>query len=58
MMPRSVILFLAANPAETDPLALDEECAAIERELMLTPGRDDFDLQPTIFHVNGQPWTQ
>jgi hypothetical protein len=36
-MPRSVILFLAANPAGTSSLALDQECAAIERELKLTP---------------------
>jgi hypothetical protein len=26
-------------------LALDEECAAIERELRLSPGRDDFDFR-------------
>src|SRR4051812_38261828 len=45
MMPRSVILFLAANPAGTDPLALDQECAAIERELKMTPGRDDFEFR-------------
>jgi formylglycine-generating enzyme required for sulfatase activity len=45
MMSRSVILFLAANPAGTDPLALDQECAAIERELKLTPGRDDFEFR-------------
>lgn len=45
MASRSVILFLAANPAGTAPLALDQECAAIERELKLTPGRDDFELR-------------
>jgi len=44
-MPRSVILFLAANPADTRPRALDEECAAIERELLMTPGRDAFDFR-------------
>ena len=42
---RHVILFLAANPAETTRLALDEECAAIERELRMTTGRDDFDFR-------------
>jgi hypothetical protein len=36
-----VILFLPADPARTSLRALDEECAAIERELALTPGRDD-----------------
>jgi hypothetical protein len=45
MMPRSVILFLAANPAKTTSRALDQECAAIERELKLTPGRDDFEFR-------------
>jgi hypothetical protein len=44
-MPRSVILFLAANPVGTNLLALDQECAAIERELKLTPGRDDFEFR-------------
>jgi len=42
---RHVILFLAANPDETTRLALDEECAAIERELRMTTGRDDFDFR-------------
>ena len=42
---RHVILFLAANPSDTTRLALDEECAAIERELRLTTGRDDFDFR-------------
>jgi CHAT domain len=37
---RHVILFLAANPSGTTRLALDEECAAIERELLMAPGRD------------------
>lgn len=42
---RHVILFLAANPSETTRLALDEECAAIERELRMTTCRDDFDFR-------------
>jgi hypothetical protein len=40
-----VVLFLAANPAGTTHLLLDEECAAIERELRMTAGRDDFDFR-------------
>jgi len=42
---RRVILFLAANPASTSPLALDQECAAIERELRMSAHRDDFELR-------------
>jgi hypothetical protein len=42
---RNLILFLAANPSTTTRLALDEECAAIERELRMTPHRDDFELR-------------
>jgi hypothetical protein len=42
---RSVILFLAANPSTTSPLALDQECAAIERELRMTAHRDDFEFR-------------
>jgi hypothetical protein len=42
---RHIILFLAANPNEIMRLALDEECAAIERELRMTTGRDDFDFR-------------
>ncbi len=42
---RHVILFLAANPSGTTRLALDEECAAIERELRMTVGRDDFEFR-------------
>lgn len=42
---RRLILFLAANPSAMPPLALDEECAAIERELRMTIGRDDFELR-------------
>jgi hypothetical protein len=44
-MPRSVILFLAANPLHTCLRALDQECAAIERELRVTPGRDALGLR-------------
>jgi len=39
---KHTILFLAANPGDTSQLALQEECAAIEHELRLTSGRDDF----------------
>jgi CHAT domain len=42
---RHRILFLAANPPSTARLALDEECAAIERELRLTSDRDDFEFR-------------
>jgi hypothetical protein len=42
---RRVILFLAANPSNTSPRALDQECAAIERELRMTGHRDDFDFR-------------
>jgi CHAT domain len=42
---KHTILFLAANPLGTDRLALDEECAAIERELRMSAGRDDFDFR-------------
>jgi len=48
LVPRSgrhVILFLAANPTGTGRLALEQECAAIERELHMTTGRDDFDFR-------------
>lgn len=44
-MSRSVILFLAANPAGIDDRRLGEECAAIEREIRMTPGRDHFDFR-------------
>src|SRR5262245_53280248 len=44
-MTKPVILFLAANPDGTSRIALDEECAAIEREIAMTPGRDDFELR-------------
>jgi hypothetical protein len=42
---KHVILFLAANPQRTSRLALDEECAAIERELRSTEARNDFDFR-------------
>ena len=42
---KHVILFLAADPRGTPRRALDEECAAIERELRMTSGRDDFDFR-------------
>jgi hypothetical protein len=44
-MPRHVILFLAANPGGTSPLRLGEECAEIQRELKMTPYRDDFHFE-------------
>lgn len=44
-MSKPVVLFLAANPKGTTELALTAECAAITRELQMTPGRGDFDLQ-------------
>jgi hypothetical protein len=43
-MTRHVILFLAANPSRSSPLALDQECAAIERELRMAVHRDDFEF--------------
>ena len=39
------ILFLAANPTDTDPLELDEEMRAIDQELRRTEYRDHFDLR-------------
>jgi predicted MPP superfamily phosphohydrolase len=43
--PRHVILFLAADPAGMSRHAVDEECAAIERELDMAPGRDEFEFR-------------
>ena len=43
--PKHLILFLAANPSNTSQLALDQECAAIERELRMTANRDDFEFR-------------
>jgi hypothetical protein len=40
----SLILFLAANPDGAKQLALDQECAAIESELRMSPKREDFEL--------------
>jgi hypothetical protein len=40
-----VILFLAANPRDTNQLRLGEECAEIHRELQLAPYRDDFSFE-------------
>src|SRR5262245_33343402 len=37
-----LILFLAANPRGSNPLRLGEECAEIQRELAMTPYRDEF----------------
>lgn len=42
---KHTILYVAANPLDTDRLALDEECAAIERELRMTACRDDFEFR-------------
>lgn len=42
---RNTILFLAANPITASRLTFDEECAAIERELRMTDGRDEFDFR-------------
>jgi riboflavin biosynthesis pyrimidine reductase len=42
---KHTILYVAANPLDTTRLALDEECAAIERELRMATGRDDFDFR-------------
>jgi CHAT domain len=41
---KNVILFLASDPVGTTRLAVDEECAAIERELRMTYGRHNFAL--------------
>ena len=42
---QELIAFLAANPSGTSRLLLDEECAAIERELSMTAARDVFALR-------------
>jgi hypothetical protein len=42
---RKVIAFMAANPAGTSRLLLDEECAGIERELSMTAARSVFALR-------------
>jgi hypothetical protein len=40
-----VILFLAADPLGSDARALDHECAAIDRELRMTPRRNDLEVR-------------
>jgi hypothetical protein len=42
---KHTILFLAANPADTAALALDEECRAIERELQRSTFHDELELR-------------
>jgi len=42
---RKVILFLAANPVSASRIACDLECAAIERELRMTDGRDEWEVR-------------
>lgn len=42
---RNVILFLAANPHDSSPLKLGDECAEIQRELRLAPHGDDFSFE-------------
>jgi hypothetical protein len=44
-MTKHTILFLAANPRGTDPLALDREAHAIEAELERSGHRDRFELE-------------
>jgi CHAT domain len=39
------ILFLAANPTDTDPLRLDEEIRAIDEELLKAEFRDRFEIE-------------
>jgi hypothetical protein len=43
-MQKHTILFLAANPSETPPLALDREVRAIQKELEQSGFRDCFEL--------------
>lgn len=43
--PKPVILFLSANPKGSSKLSLDGECAAVMRELKMTPERGAFDFQ-------------
>jgi hypothetical protein len=44
-MTKHRILFLTANPTKSSGVSLDQECAAIERELRMTTHRDDFDFR-------------
>jgi hypothetical protein len=43
-MKKHIILFLAANPAGTTALKLDEEARAIQEELQRANRRDQFEL--------------
>lgn len=45
-MPRSVILFLTSDPVHVGAWAIERECAAIDRALAMTPGRDAVELRP------------
>jgi hypothetical protein len=48
------ILFLAANPRDTDPLRLDQEVRAIDEALRKAAYRDSFDLiQHSAVRVGG-----
>ncbi len=40
-----VVLFLAANPRDTEPLALDEEVRSISQKIRLSEHRDSVDLR-------------
>lgn len=44
-MKKHTILFLAANPSDTDPLALDREARSIHKELEQSGHRDRFQLE-------------
>ena len=44
-MKKHTILFLAANPSDTDPLALDREARSILKELEQSGHRDRFQLE-------------
>lgn len=44
-MKKHMILFLAANPRGSNLLKLGEECAEIQRELKMTPNRDQLHLE-------------
>ena len=43
-MPKSTILFLAANPTGTDPLLLDEESRSIDQRIRSADERDSLEL--------------
>ncbi len=42
---KSIVLFIAANPLDTEPLKLDEEARAIDRALQQTQYRERFDIK-------------